>query len=205
MPTTPTGDIFCDVEFSVTKSTRLTPTWYQVSHEHESTYNNAGVIHIDVYGLVKVGGDYSTGCAPDTLGLSLDENDKINVCTGKIPDSVNHASARDLCASGWHVCSGPDMEKLSTDYSDIVGCYMVNAQLCGNTCNDNCDSDCNSSSNILTIGANCPVLFGSSTCSGHSEYLIGSNTANEKCTPMFEGNYDGVACCLGSECSSYTD
>jgi hypothetical protein len=50
IPSTPTGDIICTVDFSVESSNRLTPTWYEPSHR-SSTRDNAGDIVIDLYGL----------------------------------------------------------------------------------------------------------------------------------------------------------
>lgn len=48
-PTTPTGDIICDVDFTLGPGDRVLATWFEPSH-HQGEWNNGGSIVVDIYG-----------------------------------------------------------------------------------------------------------------------------------------------------------
>ncbi|CAK0901714.1 unnamed protein product, partial [Prorocentrum cordatum] len=49
-PPTPSGDIYCRVNFTLKEGDKIRATWYEPSH-HTSLQDNAGDIFVDIYGL----------------------------------------------------------------------------------------------------------------------------------------------------------
>jgi hypothetical protein len=52
-PLTPTGDIVCIKSVTIQQGDRLTPTWFEPSHQ-SSVGDNDGTIFIDLYGFIEV-------------------------------------------------------------------------------------------------------------------------------------------------------
>jgi hypothetical protein len=142
------------------------------------------------------------GCADGTLEELLDVTRFPNVaaCSGTWTGSVDRAG--NLCAEGWHVCTGEESQVRTMQYGQVVlakGCFAFDAAQDYDTCHVGCSTavaagiDSAERIDMAGFGGDCKWKFqGAGSCIAGGR-VDASKNSGTGCG--FDPSLSGVLCC----------